>query len=115
MRVARVKNITDERYIDKYDGQVYIIEPGEEVNLPEHVAKLFIGDWNLTDINLRAREKRRVEMRGSANKLILLKVIDIKDKRENKKPEPETSKPIFEQDIEPEFEEFKKKKRGKVV
>jgi len=115
LKVARVRNVTGEKFVDYWDSIPYVIEVGEEVNLPEHVAKHFIGDWNLKDEALRERERRRVIARGSAGKLELIKVIEIDEKKKQNVPEPDVWKTIMPQEVEPEFEEFKKKKKGRVI
>lgn len=110
----KLKNDGDKVFEDFVNGDFFTCDPGETFNVPKAVAKHWIGDWEMPDVDDdREKELKRVMRRRPKDDPCRLTFISEKEPPQPKGKETRRKKSttIIEQDTEPEFPGVEKLKK----
>jgi hypothetical protein len=98
----RIKNVGTEQFCDLADGEEYILDPGDVVQVPAGVAHLFAGNPALLNGEQPAdaiAERERIRRRQPGNKPPTLEILEPAKKKVKAPPAPpEIVEPVEEQE-----------------
>lgn len=100
-KMIKILNESDEEFVDRYDGQIYRVHPGESLQVPAAAGYLWMGDPALlAKEETRDKESKRVAARRPTIPAGV-RMVDVPDEPDNliiesKKPRRKLPKEIEE-------------------
>lgn len=82
IRTVTIRNTSRKVFRDRFDGIEYTIKPGDTLQVPEYIAKHWMGDWDLSG-RFREEDVARARFRRGGEVPLEL----VKEEKANKAPE----------------------------